>query len=87
MKKIKVFTRDLIQVSRLTKTKNKKIRIFTAGLISNLIVLMDVLIILSFTHVFTDEVSFKNNFATFTCLVNSISFFWLRKIFSKEKII
>ena len=61
MKKIKVFTRDLIQVSRLTKTKNKKIRIFTAGLISNLIVLMDVLIILSFTHVFTDEVSFKNN--------------------------
>ena len=42
MKKIKVFTQDLIQVSRLTKTKNKKIRIFTAGLISNLIVLMDV---------------------------------------------
>ena len=61
MKKIKIFTRDLIHVSRLTKTKNKKIRIFTVGLISNLIVLMDVLIILSFTYVFTDKVSIKNN--------------------------
>ena len=51
MKKLKFLPKTLFRISRLTKTKNKKIRIFTAGLISNLIVLMDVLIILSFTHV------------------------------------
>lgn len=60
MKKIKIFIKDLIKVSRLTKTKNKKIRIFITAFISNLIVLMDILIILTFTNVFSNNVSIEN---------------------------
>jgi len=60
MSQLKIFVNDLIKVSKLTKTKNKKIRIFITGIISNLIVLLDILIILSFTNVFSDEISIDN---------------------------
>ena len=60
MNKIKIFVNDLVNVSRLTKTKNKKIKIFITALISNLIVLMDILIILTFTYVFSNKVSVEN---------------------------
>ena len=60
MSQLKVFVNDLIKVSKLTKTKNKKIRIFITGIISNLIVLLDILIILSFTNVFSDDISIDN---------------------------
>ncbi len=60
MSQFKVFVNDLIKVSKLTKTKNKKIRIFITGIISNLIVLLDILIILSFTNVFSDDISIDN---------------------------
>jgi ATP-binding cassette subfamily B protein len=60
MSQFKIFVNDLIKVSKLTKTKNKKIRIFITGIISNLIVLLDILIILSFTNVFSDDISIDN---------------------------
>ena len=60
MNQLKIFVNDLIKVSKLTKTKNKKIRIFITGIISNLIVLLDILIILSFTNVFSDDISIDN---------------------------
>ena len=60
MSQLKIFVNDLIKVSKLTKTKNKKIRIFITGIISNLIVLLDILIILSFTNVFSDDISIDN---------------------------
>ena len=60
MNQLKVFVNDLIKVSKLTKTKNKKLRIFITGIISNLIVLLDILIILSFTKVFSDDISIDN---------------------------
>ena len=63
MNQLKVFVNDLIKVSKFTKTKNKKLRIFITGIISNLIVLLDILIILSFTKVFSDDISI-NNFIT-----------------------
>ena len=65
MNQLKVFVNDLIKVSKLTKTKNKKIRIFVTGIISNLIVLLDVLIILSFTKVFSDNMSVENFITVF----------------------
>lgn len=65
MNKIKTFFKDLINVSRLTKTKNKKIRIFITAFISNLIVLMDILIILTFTYVFSNNVSIENSLTSY----------------------
>ena len=62
MNQLKVFVNDLIKVSKFTKTKNKKLRIFITGIISDLIVLLDILIILSF-KVFSDDISI-NNFIT-----------------------
>ena len=60
MKKLKTFLQDLIKVSKITKTRHKKIRIFLAGIISNFIVLLDILIILSFTFIFTKDISTSN---------------------------
>lgn len=65
MNQLKVFVNDLIKVSKLTKTKNKKLRIFITGIISNLIVLLDILIILSFTKVFSDDISIDNFITVF----------------------
>ena len=61
MKQLKIFFSDLVRVSRLTKTKNKKIRIIVTGVLSNLIVVLDILIILSFTGVFSNSIT-QNNF-------------------------
>ena len=44
---------DLIQVSRLTKTKNKKIKIILLALLVNLTVFLDILIIIYFSTFFT----------------------------------
>ena len=66
IEKIKIFLDDLFKVSKLTKTKNKKLRIFSIALISNIIVLMDILIILSFTNIFTKDVGINNS------LINTI---------------
>ena len=61
IEKIKIFLDDLFKVSKLTKTKNKKLRIFSIALISNIIVFMDILIILSFTNIFTKDVGINNS--------------------------
>ena len=66
IEKIKIFLDDLFKVSKLTKTKNKKLRIFSIDVISNIIVLMDILIILSFTNIFTEDVGINNS------LINTI---------------
>ena len=64
-KKLIVFIQDLLQVSKLTKTKNKKIRILSIAIVSNVIVLMDIVIILSFTNIFTNEVGIENVLTNF----------------------
>ena len=64
-KKLIVFIQDLLQVSKLTKTKNKKIRILSIAIVSNVIVLMDIVIILSFTNIFTNEVGIENLLTNF----------------------
>ena len=65
-KKLIVFIQDLLQVSKLTKTKNKKIRILSIAIVSNVIVLMDIVIILSFTNIFTNEVGIENVLTNFS---------------------
>ena len=59
--KIQIFFNDIKKVSKLTKTKNKKIKILISAVLSNLIVLMDILIILSFTYIFTKDSSIYNS--------------------------
>ena len=50
--KIKTFYIDLVNVSKLTRTKNKKIVIFLLSIILNLQILFDILIILYFHNFF-----------------------------------
>ncbi len=58
--KLKVFFDDLIKVSKITKAKNKKIKIFSLALISNSLVFFDILIILYFSKMFSQEIQFNN---------------------------
>lgn len=58
--KLKVFFDDLVKVSKITKTKNKKRTIFALALISNSLVLFDILIILYFAKIFSQDSKFNN---------------------------
>lgn len=49
---------DIIFVSKLTKTNKKKLTIFAAVVIANSIALMDILLIVSFTAIITNESRF-----------------------------
>ena len=60
--KIKTFYIDLVNVSKLTRTKNKKIIIFLLSLILNLQILFDILIILYFSRFFSQEIGINNQF-------------------------
>jgi len=60
--KIKTFYVDLVNVSKLTRTKNKKIIIFLLSLILNLQILFDILIILYFSRFFSQEIGINNQF-------------------------
>ena len=49
---------DIIFVSKLTRTNKKKLTIFAAVVIANSIALMDILLIVSFTAIITNELRF-----------------------------
>ena len=55
-KNIKQLLNDLVEVSKYTKTTNKKKSIILLGIIGNLLVLSDILIILSFASVFDQKI-------------------------------
>ena len=57
---LKTFYDDLIKVSKLTKTNNKKLRIFSLAIILNLLVFLDIMIILYFSVIFSQEIQFDN---------------------------
>ena len=61
MKKFFKSLKDLIELSRLTKTKNKKIRIIITALLSNFIVLCDIIVITTLTSIFSDD-NYIDNF-------------------------
>ena len=58
--KLRGFISDLLTVSKLTRTKNKKIKIGTLALVLNLLIFSDILIILFFTKLFSDEIGIAN---------------------------
>lgn len=60
--KLKNFISDLFTVSKLTRTKNKKLSIGALALVLNLLILSDILIILFFTKLFSDEIGITNSF-------------------------
>lgn len=60
MKKIFSSIRDLVNLSKLTKTKNKKLRIIFSAALSNLVVVSDILIITTLTSIFTKNNYIKN---------------------------
>ena len=57
MKKIINFYKDLIFVSRVTNTSNKKIRILFSVVASNLVVLLDLLIIIIFSFIIEQTIN------------------------------
>lgn len=61
MNKFKTSIRDLFRLSKLTKTKNKRLRIIIGAILSNLIVFFDIVIISVLTSIFSD-VNFINIF-------------------------
>ena len=58
--KLRVFFDDLIKVSKITKAKNKKIKIISLAIISNSLVFLDILIILYFANIFSQKIQFNN---------------------------
>ena len=65
LKKIQIFYDDLIKVSKLTKTSNKKKRIFLLAVLLNLLVFFDIIIILYFSVLFDQEIQFNNSVIEF----------------------
>ena len=65
LKKIQIFYDDLIKVSKLTKTSNKKKRIFLLAVLLNLLVFFDIIIILYFSVLFDQEIQFNNSLIEF----------------------
>lgn len=60
LKRLILFYRDLIDVSKLTKTKNKKIKIVILIVLLNFQILFDILIILFFSNFFSQEIGISN---------------------------
>lgn len=57
MKKIKLFIKDVLYVSKVTNTSKKKILIFIAVLLSQFSAIADISIILFFSYVITENIS------------------------------
>ena len=70
--KLKTFISDLLTVSKLTRTKNKKLRIFSLAVVLNLLIFFDILIILFFTKLFSEEIGITNIYIDFLLSYNII---------------
>ena len=57
---IKIF-RDILYVSKLTKTANKKLKIFYSVFLSNLTVFFDLIVILTIARIFEEDNAASNN--------------------------
>ena len=79
MKKFFNSIKELINLSKLTKTKHKRIRIILGAVLSNLIVLFDIIIISTLTSVFSSNEYIQNWLIDF--FVDNISFLPLIVIF------
>ena len=61
IQKFNIFYEDLKQVSKLTKTKGKKLKLFGLGVIVNFIAALDILVILYFSSFFTFNFQLDNS--------------------------
>ena len=57
---IKTMYQDIIYVSRITKTKNKKVRIIISVILSNVVAGLDIALILIFSTIITDQFQSDN---------------------------
>jgi ABC-type multidrug transport system fused ATPase/permease subunit len=57
---IKTMYQDIIYVSRITKTKNKKVRILLSVILSNVVAGLDIALILIFSTIITDQFQSDN---------------------------
>ena len=60
--KIKNLVRSVLFISKVTDIRYKKLRVVFSGIVSNLIVAIDILIILLFTQLISNEISVQNVF-------------------------
>ena len=60
-KKLSLFYQDLIKVSKLTKTKNKKLKIAFLSIIVTSLVFFDIAIIVYFSSFFSSSLQNQNS--------------------------
>jgi ABC-type multidrug transport system fused ATPase/permease subunit len=60
--KIKVLIEKTLYISRLTNVPNKKLRIFLSVVFANIAVILDLVIIIIFSVILTEEINFTNPF-------------------------
>lgn len=65
LNKIELFFSNLVRISKYTKTKNKKLKIFFIGIINNFLVFFDILIILYFTKLLSENIDVQNKIVLF----------------------
>ena len=62
LNKLNTFISDLLTVSKLTRTRHKKIKIASLALVLNLLIFFDILIILFFSNLFAEDIGVSNQF-------------------------
>ena len=60
-----LFFSNLVRISKYTKTKKKKLKIFFIGIINNFLVFFDILIILYFTKLLSENIDVQNKIILF----------------------
>ena len=60
IKKLKIMYRDVLYISKITDTRNKKIRILLTVVLSNFVAAVDIGLILIFSAVITNEFQSDN---------------------------
>ena len=76
LNKINTFISDLLTVSKLTRTRHKKIKIASLALVLNLLIFFDILIILFFSKLFAEDIGVSNQFIDIILSNNFFSSFY-----------
>ena len=74
MKSFKKIYQDVLYVSKITKTNNKKVIIFVAVVLAQLTAISDILLILFFTAIITGEINIDNFFSPLTQIITNFKF-------------
>ncbi len=74
MKSFKKIYQDVLYVSKITKTNNKKVIIFVAVVLAQLTAISDIFLILFFTAIITGEINVDNFFSPVTQIITNFKF-------------